>query len=350
METKKMMLSPFAHSGDSIRKAMLDVIIALIPAVIASIYFFRLNAVILLVVTTATCVLLEWVCRVIMKRPNTISDLSAIVTGIILTLTLPPTTPIPIAMIGALVAIVLMKQLFGGIGCNIFNPAAAGRGVILIAFSVPLTTWLAPAALGGLDGITTSTPLTVVKSIFQLITTGNGAEAVVKTQEIVKEPSIFINLFVGNTAGSLGETSVLALLIGGIYLIIRKRIHWEIPLIYIGTCFVIASVVGLANGLGFIFPLLHILSGGLFLGAIFMATDWVTKPLTKKGRIVYAIGLGAITMVIRLNGNFPEGVLFSILIMNMLTPFLDRYLKNKVFGAVRKKKEKKGGKANEEVA
>lgn len=349
MKIKKMMLSPFAHSGDSIFKAMLDVIIALIPAVITSIYFFRLNAIILLVVTTGSCVLFEWLARKIMKRPNTIGDLSAVVTGIILTLTLPPTTPIPIAVIGALVAIVLVKQLFGGLGCNVFNPAAAGRGVLLIAFSVPLTTWVIPSTLASvsLDAVTTSTPLTVVKKIFQLLNSGEGALAVEKTQEIIQNPQMILHLFTGNIAGSLGETSALALIIGGVYLLIRKRIHWEIPVFYIGTSFAIAAVVGLTNGLGLIFPLLHILSGGLFLGAIFMATDWVTKPLTRKGRIVYAIALGLITMAIRLKGNFPEGVLFAILIMNMLTPFIDRHLKNKIFGDVKKIK---GGKKDEKVA
>lgn len=349
MNTKKMMLSPFAHSGDSVSKAMLDVIIALTPAIIASIYFFRLNALILLVVTTGACVLFEWLARKIMKRPNTIGDLSAVVTGIILTLTLPPTTPIPIAVIGALVAIVLVKQLFGGLGCNVFNPAAAGRGVLLIAFSVPLTTWVIPSTLvsTNLDAVTTSTPLTVVKEIFQLLNSGEGALAVEKTQAIIQNPQMILSLFTGNVAGSLGETSALALIIGGVYLLIRKRIHWEIPVFYIGTSFAIAAIVGLTNGLGLIFPLLHILSGGLFLGAIFMATDWVTKPLTRKGRIVYALALGLITMAIRLKGNFPEGVLFAILIMNMLTPFIDRHLKNKIFGALKKIK---GGKKDEKVA
>lgn len=341
MNTKKMMLSPFAHSGDSVFKAMLDVIIALIPAIISSIYFFRLNALILLVVTISSCVLFEWLARKIMKRHNTIGDLSAVVTGIILTLTLPPSVPIYIAVIGALVAIVLIKQLFGGLGCNVFNPAAAGRGVLLIAFSVPLTTWVIPSTSSSvnLDAVTTSTPLNIVKEIFQLLNSGEGALAVEKTCDIILNSKMILFLFTGNVAGSLGETSTLALLIGGAYLIIRKRIHLEIPVFYIGTIFAVTVVIGLINGLGLIFSLLHILSGGLFLGAIFMATDWVTKPLTRKGRMVYAVALGLITVTIRLKGSFPEGVLFAILIMNMLTPFIDRHLKNKIFGVAKKIKD-----------
>lgn len=341
---KKISLSPFAHNGNTVQKAMIDVLIALIPAVAVSIYFFGLQALILLLTTVVSAVVFEWIARKMMKRDNTLWDCSAIITGVLLTLTLPATTPLPIAVVGSFVAIILVKQLFGGLGCNIFNPAIAARGLLLISFSVPLTTWVSPGA----DAVASATPLAAVKDIFKLLGTGDHAGAVALAQEAAANSDALWSLFVGNTAGSLGETSVIALLIGGIYLAIRKRIHIEIPLLFIGTCFVIAWIFGAANGLGIIFPILHIMSGGLFLGAIFMATDWVTKPLTVKGRIVYGIALGVITMIIRLQGNYPEGVLFSILIMNMFVPVLDRHLRSKVFGKLKKKK--KGGVENEEVA
>lgn len=346
---KKISLSPFAHNGNTVQKAMLDVLIALLPAVAASIYFFGMRALILLVVTVASAAIFEWIARKIMKRENSLPDGSAFVTGVLLTLTLPATTPLPIAIIGSFVAIVLVKQLFGGLGCNIFNPAIAARGFLLVSFSAALTNWIAPQTLSnGVDAVASATPLTIVKEMFKLLTAGDNSGAVEMANKALADPAGIWALVMGNTAGSLGETSVIALIIGGIYLGVRKRIHLEIPLLYIGTCFVIALVFGLANGLGIIFPVLHILSGGLFLGAIFMATDWVTKPLTKKGRIVYAIALGVITMIIRLKGNYPEGVLFAILIMNMFVPLFDRHLKSRIFG--KEKKKKKGGNENEGIA
>ena len=348
METtmKKISLSPFAHNGNTVQKAMIDVIIALLPAVAVSINFFGVQALILLLVTVISALLFEWIARKIMKRENSLWDCSAIVTGILLTLTLPVSTPIPIAILGSFLAIVLVKQFFGGLGCNIFNPAIAARGILLISFSVPLTTWVEPGK--GLDAIAFATPLVQVKEIFKLLSAGDGAGAVSLAHNVASNPDALWALFIGNTSGSLGETSVVALLIGGIYLAFRKKIHLEIPLLYIGICFVIAWIIGSMNGLGIIFPILHILSGGLFLGAIFMATDWVTKPLTCKGRIIYAIALGVITMIIRLQGNYPEGVLFSILIMNMFVPLMDRHLRKRILGKIKIKK--KGGAKDEKVA
>lgn len=335
METtmKKICFSPFSHNSSTVQKAMLDVIIALIPAIIASIYFFGVQALILLLATVVSASLFEWIARKIMKKENSIWDCSAIVTGILLALTLPVSTPISIAILGSFIAIIFIKQFFGGLGCNIFNPAIAARGILLISFSIPLTTWTEPNK--GLYPIASSTPLVGIKEIFKLFSSGDSASAISLIHNITSNPNTIWNLLIGNTSGSLGETSIIALLIGGVYLALKKRIHLEIPMLYIGTCFMIAWIIAYINGLGIIFSILHILSGGLFLGAIFMATDWVTKPLTRKGRIIYAIALGTITMIIRLKGNYPEGVLFSILIMNMFVPLIDRHSKKRIFGKLK---------------
>ena len=334
---KKISLSPFAHNNTTVQKAMLDVIIALLPTIAVSVYFFGTQVLILLFVTVVSALLFEWLARKIMKRENSLWDCSAIITGILLTLTLPVNAPISIAILGSFLAIILVKQFFGGLGCNIFNPAIAARGILLISFSVPLTTWVEPNK--DINAIVSATPLVAIKEIFKLLSAGNISCAVSLIHNITSNPNVIWYLFIGNTSGSLGETSVVAILIGGIYLAFRKRIHVEIPLLYIGTCFAIAWIIGSMNGLGIIFPILHILSGGLFLGAIFMATDWTTKPLTRKGRIIYAIALGIITMIIRLRSNYPEGVLFSILIMNMFVPLIDRHFKKRVFGKIKIKKK-----------
>ena len=328
---KTVSFSPFIHCGDSVQKIMIDVIIATLPIIISSIYFFRLNALILLLTTIFSSVFFEWISRKIMKRYNSINDFSAIVTGILLALTLPPTTPIPIAILGSFVSIIIAKQFFGGIGYNIFNPALVGRGFILISFSNQLTTWIHPYTQNNyLDAIASSTPLNLTKEIFNLIYSNNIFQATNLLNKI-KLTDLW-TLFYGNCSGSIGETSTLAIIIGFVYLIIKKRINIEIPIFYIGTCFFISCFISLQNNLNILYPLIQILSGGLFLGAIFMATDPVTKPLNKKNRIIYSIGLGIITMIIRLKGNYPEGVLFSILIMNMINPFLNKHFKNKIFG------------------
>lgn len=336
---KKVTFSPFAHSGNSVDKAMLDVIISLIPVIIASIIFFRMGSLLVLLTTTASAVAFEYISRLVLKRYNSCQDLSAVVTGLILGLTLPPSTPLPIAVLGSLISIVIVKQLFGGIGNNIFNPAAAGRAFLLIAFSVPLTTWVNPSTSAYVDATTSATPLSLVKTVMMNIKAGDLETARSAYGAIESNAWGLIKmLFTGEVAGSLGETSALAVTIGLIYLIVRKRIHTEIVVSYVGTAFIVAAVIGLVYDLGPLFPLISILAGSLLFGAVFMATDWVTSPMTKKGRIIFGIGLGILTILIRTFSNFPEGVVFSILIMNMATPLIDRHTGNRFFGKAKVKR------------
>lgn len=306
--------SPHLHNGNSVAKAMRDVLIALIPALIASLYFFGWAAAKVIITCILAAVLSEAVAQKIMKREVTIDDGSAVVTGLLLAFCLPSTLPLWMAAIGAVVAIIIGKQMFGGLGNNIFNPALIGRAVLLASWPVAMTSWVAP-----LDGVTTATPLGMLK------------------QGVIAEqlPSLW-NLFIGNVGGSLGETSAVALILGGIYLLYKGHIDWRIPFSYLGTVFVFTLIVGFVIGEGLWYPLFHLLSGGLFLGAFFMATDWVTSPITKKGKIIFGIGCGLLTVIIRLMGGYPEGVCYSILLMNMITPLIDRYTKARVFGGVSK--------------
>jgi len=306
--------SPHIHNDNSVAKAMHDVSIALIPALIASLYFFGLAAAKVIITCILMAVLSEFVAQKIMKKEITINDGSAVVTGLLLAFCLPSTLPLWMAAIGSVVAIIIGKQFFGGLGNNIFNPALIGRAVLLASWPIAMTSWAAP-----LDGVTTATPLGMLKE-------GTIAEQL---------PSLW-NLFIGNVGGSLGETCALALIFGGIYLLLKGHIDWHIPVTYIGTVFVFTLIVGFVMGEGLWYPLFHVLSGGLLLGAFFMATDWVTSPITKKGKIIFGIGCGLLTVIIRLKGGYPEGVCYSILLMNMITPLIDRYAKARVFGGVSK--------------
>jgi electron transport complex protein RnfD len=216
------------------------------------------------------------------------------------------------AALGSIFAVVIAKHLFGGLGHNIFNPALIGRAFLLASFPVAMTTWVSP-----IDGVTTASPLGILKE-------ATGAQL----------PSIS-NLLLGNVSGSIGETSALALLIGGLYLLYKKHIDWRIPGSYLGTVFVLTSIVAAVKGHGFEYPMFHLFAGGLFLGAFFMATDWVTSPVTKKGRLIFGFGAGILVVLIRLKGGYPEGVCYSILLMNVVTPLIDRYTKARVFGRVK---------------
>lgn len=344
MENKmrKVTWSPFAHSGNSVNMAMLDVIISLIPVILASIIFFRMGSLLVLLTTTAAAVSFEYISRLILKRYNSCQDLSAVVTGLILGLTLPPSTPLIIAILGSLIAIVVVKQLFGGIGNNVFNPAAAARAFLLIAFSVPLTNWVNPMTSTYVDATTSATPLSLVKTVMMNIKAGD-MEAARTAYSVIESDAwgLIKLLFTGEVAGSLGETSALAIIIGLIYLIVKKRIHTEIVASYVGSAFVVAAILSSVYDLGPLFPLISILAGSLLFGAVFMATDWVTSPMTKKGRIIFGIGLGVLTIIIRTFSNFPEGVVFSILIMNMVTPLIDRHTGNRIFGKVKVKSNEK---------
>ncbi len=296
--------SPHIHSGASTRRVMCDVIIALIPAAVMSIVYFGYNAALLIAVCIASAVFSEWASRRIMKRDFTCGDLSAVVTGLILALNLPSTLPLWMAIIGSAVAIVVVKQLFGGLGQNFANPAIVGRIVLMMSFTAAMTEWTEPFAWLAADAVTTATPLA---SSY----TGNAS---------------YLDMFLGLTGGSMGETCTLALLIGGIYLICRKVISPTIPLVFIGTTAVMLFVCGED-------PLKGVLSGGLMLGAFFMATDYVTSPNTTLGKIIFAFGCGLVTAVIRVYGSLPEGVSFSILLMNILTPHIDRLVLSRPFGA-----------------
>jgi electron transport complex protein RnfD len=332
--------SPHAHIGSSVERIMWDVVIALVPAMLASIYFFRLDALRLIGVCVATCVLTEWGCRKLMKRATTLSDWSAVVTGILLAFNLPPALPTWMAVAGSVFAIAIVKQVFGGIGYNPFNPALAARAFMLISFTGAMTTWststwstlLNKAWLGTMtatsrDALTTATPLGLFK-------TG------IKAGQTLPDfnPQLLMDFFFGNMNGCIGETSALALLIGAAYLLYRKVITWHIPVAYILTVFVYAFVLRQFWPQESITPLAHVLSGGLFLGALFMATDMVTTPVTKRGMLIFGIGCGVITMLIRTSktGAYPEGVSFAILIMNAFTPLINRITRNRVFGTVKK--------------
>ncbi len=306
--------SPHINSNKSTQKTMLFVILALMPAVFVSGVVFGAKAIILIAVSSIFSVLFEYISRIAMKRANTISDLSAVVTGLILALNVPCTLPIWMLIIGDFIAIVIVKQLFGGLGQNFANPAIVGRIFLLVSFTGPMIEWVKPFyyKLADTDTITMATPLVEA-----------GRE---------NNPFSYMDLFLGNIPGSLGEISALALLIGGFFLIFTKVISPILPFTFIATVALGSLVCGQD-------PLYQILSGGLFLGAFFMATDYVTSPITSKGKLIFGVGCGIITCVIRFYANLPEGVSYSILIMNILTPYIDMATKKTYFG--KKQPEKK---------
>jgi len=303
--------APHVHSPDSVPNAMRDVLIALIPSLLVGLYFFRLPALAVIVACVASAYAAEIVCLKAMNKPQT-GEASAIITGLLLAFCLPPHLPVWMAALGSVFSIVIAKHLFGGLGQNIFNPALIGRAFLLASFPVSMTTWSRP-----LDGVTTATPLGIMKEA---------------TGQVL--PSLS-ELFLGGVSGSIGETSALAILLGGVYLFYRGHIDWRLPGSLLGTVFLLTSIVGAINGQGIWYPFFHLFAGGLMLGAFFMATDWVTTPVTKLGRIIFGIGSGALIVLIRLKGGYPEGVAYSILLMNLVTPLIDRYTRSRVFGRVK---------------
>lgn len=311
--------SPHIHGGDSISKNMYGVLIALIPAFLVSLYYFGLGALIVTLVSVVSCVLFEYLIqKFIMKKEATICDGSAILTGVLLAFNVPSNLPVWIIMLGALFAIGVAKMSFGGLGNNIFNPALAGRAFLLISFPAQMTTW----------------PLVDATSAFPLTYTDaeTGATVLSLLNEGVKELPSYTSLLIGNHGGSLGEVSAIALLLGFAYMLWKKIITWHVPVTIILTVFAFTGIMHLVNPETYASPFLHILSGGLMLGAIFMATDYVTSPMTKKGMVIYAIGIGLLSSIIRLFGSYPEGMSFAILIMNSLTPLINAYVKPKHFG------------------
>ena len=309
----KLLIEPSPHirSGATTQKIMLHVLIALLPAVVAGTIIFGLRALLLVVLCATFAVLSEYIFNLITKRPQSIYDLSAVVTGVLLGLNLPPALPIYMAAIGSAVAIIVVKQFFGGIGQNFANPAITARIVLMLSFGGYMSTWAAPFwyKTGTIDAVTTATPLAMDSGL----------------------PS-YLDMFLGIRGGCIGETCIAALLLGGLYLIAVRVINPLVPAAFIGTVALCTFVSG-----GDV--LMEIMSGGLFLGAFFMATDYVTTPITTAGRVIFAIGCGLITVVIRNFANIPEGVSFSILIMNILTPLIDRNVKPRPFGV---KKEASG--------
>ena len=316
----KLIVSPSPHvqSSQSTASIMRDVVIALIPALVVSVVVFGLNVLFVTALSVAACVLFEYLIqKFVVKGACTICNWSAVVTGVLLAFNLPATIPWWIVVIGAFVAIAVAKMTFGGLGKNPFNPALVGRVFLLIAYPVQMTTF--PAVENpALDALSGATPLAAVKF---------GADAGIVPVE---------NLLLGMMPGSLGEVAAFALLAGFVYLLVRKVISWHIPVTVLGTMAVFAFVVALTRGgdaaLMWQFPLFHILAGGAMLGAIFMATDYATSPMTVKGQVIFAVGIGVITMCIRLWGAYPEGMSFAILIMNACVPLINKYVKPKRFG------------------
>ena len=298
-------MSPHFHSPITTQKIMLDVIIALMPAAVASVIIFGWRSLLVIGVCVAVCVFCEWGFEKICKKENTISDLSAVVTGLLLAFNLPVSIPLWQAAFGSLVAIVVVKQLFGGIGQNFANPAITARIIMMTAFSGTMTSWVFP------DANSTATPL-----------------ALFAKGETDSLPSL-MNMFLGVRGGCLGETCILALLLGGIYLVIRRVITWHTPVAFIGT----VALMSLFCGRDVLYQLM---SGGLVLGAVFMATDYSSSPATKWGKIIAGISCGLITVLIRFWGNFPEGVSFSILLMNILTPYIEKLTRAKPLGGVKR--------------
>lgn len=319
--------SPHVHSDRTSKKLMYDVVIALIPAFLVSIYVFGIGALIVTSVAVISCLLFEYVIqKYLLKTEVTIADGSALITGLLLAFNLPSNLPIWMIISGSLVAIGIAKLSFGGLGFNIFNPALVGRVFLLVAFPVQMTSW--PTAVVNnttlVDAVTGATSLGMIKEGLMFGET--------MTQISSKIPSTMDMLF-GFTGGSIGEISALALLLGGLFLIFRKVISWHIPVTVLATMAAMTGIFWLINPEHYANPLIHILSGGALIGAFFMATDLVTSPMTKKGMVVFAIGIGIITVVIRLWGAYPEGISFAILIMNAFVPLINKYFKPRRFGA-----------------
>ncbi len=319
--------SPHIAAGETTDQVMRAVIYALLPACAVAVYFFGLAALKILLLCTVGCVVAEVACQKLMKRPLAIADGSAVLTGILLALNLPPQCPWWLALLGAAIAVVIGKQVYGGLGYNLFNPALVARVVLLISFPVQMTTWTAPAPLGsGVDAVTTATPL------------GEWKTAVMLTGKLPETMSAGLgDLFFGNMAGCVGEVSALALLLGAAYLFYRRILTWHIPLTFVGTVVLLSGLFWLLAPERYPSPLFQLLTGGLILGAFYMATDMVTSPVTNRGMVVFGVGCGVITVLIRLFGGYPEGVSFAILLMNAATPLIDRYTKPKKFGYVTEK-------------
>ncbi|MBU0488685.1 MAG: RnfABCDGE type electron transport complex subunit D [Bacteroidetes bacterium] len=320
--------SPHIHSGNSVKKIMWGVVIALIPAMLVSFYFFGLGAINITLIAVVSCLLFEFLIqRFIMKTAVTITDGSAVITGILLAFTVPSSLPFYMVIIGSLIAIGVGKMTFGGLGKNPFNPALVGRVFLLISFPVDMTTWPKPleSAQQLSDVISGPTPLGLMKE-------GLKSGETVSTMLHDANMPDYIDQLVGNVTGSIGEVSAIAIVVGGIYLLIRKIITWHIPVSFLLSVVVFAGIFWLIDDSKYVDPLFHVITGGIMLGAFFMATDMVTSPMSKMGQILFGIGCGLLTMIIRMFGAYPEGVSFAILIMNAFVPLINSGMKPKRFG------------------
>lgn len=315
--------SPHIHSNDSTQKIMYRVVYAMIPALAWSVFVFGLDALRVTLIAVAACLAFEFIIqKYLLKITPTVTDGSALITGILMAFNVPSNIPWWIIVIGSMAAIGIGKLSFGGLGNNIFNPALVGRVFLLISFPVQMTSW--PVTLqSGIDGVTAATPLSIIKEGLT-----NGTPIL----EISGKLPSTVDMLFGNTGGSLGEISALLLILGGLYMLWKKVITWQIPVSIIATVAVIAAIFWAVNPEMYINPVYHVLTGGLMLGAIFMATDMVSSPMTPKGQIYYGMGIGVITISIRMFGAYPEGISFAILIMNAVTPLINIYVKPKRFG------------------
>ena len=314
--------SPHAHANSSVRGIMFDVILALLPTTAAGIWFFGLPALWTVLTCVSACVVTEALCRMAMKRENTVGDLSAVLTGLLLALNLPAGIPLWMAVLGSVFAIGVAKQVFGGLGMNPFNPALAARAFMLVSFTGPMTTWLKPYWWKTPETLTTATPLAAMKPLFACEATASASPLLAKIPPLG-------DLLTGNMPGCIGEVSALALALGAAYLLFRRVITWHIPVAFLGTVSVYAWIAGGA-------PVhAQLLTGGVMLGACFMATDYVTSPTTAKGKLVFGFGCGLLCMLIRQFGAYPEGCSFAILVMNAVCPLVNRWTQPRPFGARR---------------
>lgn len=300
--------APHIRTSETVESVMYDVIIALVPAFIMAFYSFGIRALILTSVSVLSCIVTEYICQKALKQDINVFDGSAILTGILFAFVVPAVMPLQYVVVGAVVAIALGKMVYGGLGHNIFNPALVGRAFVQASWPVAITTF-------AYDGKAGATVLDAMKRDIPL------------TDALLNNGNQYLEAFLGRMGGCLGETSALALLIGGAYLIYKKHIDWKVPAVMIGTVFALTAILGAD-------PFMQIFSGGLFLGAFFMATDMVTSPVTSKGRVIFALGLGILISLIRIKGGYPEGTAYAILIMNGVVPLIDRYIKPKKFGGV----------------
>jgi electron transport complex protein RnfD len=314
--------SPHIRGEESISKIMWTVNLALAPAALFAIYNFGIPALIILLVGSLSAVGFEFLVQKFRGKPITISDGSAFLTGLLLAMCLPPTIPAYMAIVGSFIAIVIAKHSMGGLGYNIFNPAHIGRAAVMVSWPVAMTTWTKLST--SVDAVTTATPLNILKQ--------QGYGKLIET--FGSAPQMYKAMFIGTRNGSIGETSTILLIVGGIYLIYKGYVNWQVPAFMIGTVGILTWVFG-PTGLFTGNPVFHMMAGGLIIGAFFMATDMVTIPITKKGQVIFAIGAGALTVLIRLKGGYPEGVCYSILLMNAVTPLIDRLVRPVKFGARR---------------